>query len=245
MPADTQDADWESTNHGMWKELLKEKDQNWLGEAKSASLTPLEAKALHVIGLLVQIFNAASHLLRFGENRPYGDYYLHAYLLTCSAIELLARCQDGDSDLLDHPNATLERGFRAVGLDNIHVGLEGYVYNPSKLVALRNMAAHGQGVASVRGQSVPIFLHVELLDNFPVRLAAAYDAYSKEIFKSPDPAARKNLAHSGVEPVHYSPTSGQVFQSPIKYAYERIYGPKGTSAPSGALQNRDWQVYRG
>ena len=71
----------------------------------------------------------------------------------------------------------------------------------------------------------------------------AFDDYYKEIFDPTNSDARRNLAGSGVEPVLYSESSGQVFLSPIKYAYERIYLPQ--ELPSRILKYTDWQVYQG
>jgi hypothetical protein len=245
LPHDTQPVDWQPRNLQLWNNLLKSADASLLGSAHAIGLAPLEAKALHVFGLLAQAFEAAGHLLHSGRDKAYGDYYLHAYLLACSTVELLARCKAGDQDLTINTNAALESGLKAVGLDEIHVGLEGYVYDPQRLVALRNLAAHGQGIASVRGRSISVFLHVELLDHFPERLMRAFDDYYDDIFRSADAGARKRLAVSGVEPVLYSSRSGQVFRSPIKYAYERIYS---IGSPSKALRYNtytDWQVYKG
>ena len=245
LPSDTQNSDWGYDNLQMWNnaDLLQLKGRGATGTPYALQLTPLDAKALHVLGLLVRTFDAAGRLLYFGERGPYGDYYLHAFLLACSIIELLTRCRNGDQNLIHCSNAALERGLREVGLNEIHVGLEGYVYNPEQLIALRNLAAHGQGVASVRGRSIPVFLHVELLDHFPERLMQAFNDYYNKLFDPTNSNARRNLAGSGVEPVLYSERSGQVFLSPIKYAYERIYLPQ--KLPNKVLKYTDWQVYKG
>jgi hypothetical protein len=134
---------------------------------------------------------------------------------------------------------TLREGFRIVGLERVGTGVE--EYDLDKLVALRNLAAHGQGIASSRGSSIDVVLHVELLNGFPQRLAGAFDDYYLDLFSSPDPETRKNLARAGVEPVLYSGMSGQVFISAIKDAYDGICLPQ--RRPSEVLKHTDWQVY--
>jgi len=245
LPRDTQNSDWPQDNLQMWSnlDLLQLQGTDPTGTSYTVQLAPLEAKALHVFGLLVRTFDAAGHLLYFGQAGPYGDYYLHAFLLACSLIELLTRCRNGDRNLIRNSNAALERGLAEVDLDEIHVGLKGYVYHPEQLVALRNLAAHGQGAASVRGRSIPVFLHVELLDHFPEHLIQSLDDYYNAVFDPVNPDARRNLASSGVEPVLYSERSGQVFPSPMRYTYERIYLPQ--ELPSRVLKYTDWQVYKG
>lgn len=88
-----------------------------MGTSYAVQLTPLDAKALHVFGLLVRTFDAAGHLFYFGETGPYGDYYLHAFLLACSTIELLARCRNGDQNLIHGSNQFRVKGiYKSKGL---------------------------------------------------------------------------------------------------------------------------------
>ncbi len=242
MPQDVTPTDWQPNNLAQWKDLLKTGGRDTFGSQLRTPLEPLEAKALHVFGLLAQTFNAAGHLLHFGREILFGDYYLHAFMLACSAIELLSRCNRGDKNLIGKSSEALAKGLTYVGLVRISVGLDGGVYTTDELVALRNLAAHGQGVASINWKTVQVFLHVELLDNFPTKLMQSFDRYYDEVFSSHNPDARKRLAVSGVEPVLYGEESVQVVRSPIRYAIERIY-PQGR--PSKALKHKCWQVYTG
>lgn len=238
FPTDTQNSEWDQNNLHVWSvpQVTKLND---------VQLLPLEAKALHVIGTLVRVFDSVSYLLYCGAmDRPYANYYLYAYLLACTAIELLGRCQTGEANI---GRSTLEPGLRNVGLDAVTVNIQrngqtsGYIYDENKLSALRNLAAHGQGVASAHGQRQDVLLHVELLNSFPSKLMTAFDDYYKELFESPNPQMRRKLAAAAVEPVLYSNGSGQVFISSIRYAYENIYLPG--KKPSQVLEHTDWQVY--
>jgi hypothetical protein len=238
FPADIDDREWEQVNLQMWG--VSEVTQ-WNG----VQLLPLEAKALHVIGTLVRIFDSVGYLLYCGpENRPYADFYLYAYLIACTAIELLGRCNTGERN---KTRSTLKRGLAIVGLETVIVNTwrngqpSTYTYDANKLSALRNLAAHGQGVASAGGLREDVLLHVELLDSFPAKLMVEFDRYYRELFDSSDPQMRRLLAVAAVEPVLYTKESGRVYVSPIDYAYENIYRPR--RKPSQVLKHTDWQVY--
>lgn len=238
FPTDIPNNEWNQDNLQKWS-------AHDVTNLNSVQLIPLEAKALHIIGTLVQIFNSVGYLLYSGDgSRSYANYYLYAYLLACTAIELIGRCRTGETSL---SRSTLEDGFNNIGITSITVNLNrngvpvGYTYDINKLVALRNLAAHGQGIASANRVSQDVLLHVELLDRFPEMLMTAYDSYYDDLFRSSDPTARRMLARSAVEPVLYSNESGQVYVSPINKAYKEIYqvGKK----PSQVLKYKDWQVY--
>jgi hypothetical protein len=239
FPTDVLDNEWgDQDNLQMWRAPQ-------VTQLNGIQLLPLEAKALHVIGTLVRVFNSVGYLLYCGSrNRPYADYYLYAYLLACTTIELLGRCQTGEANIR---RSTLEPGLRNTGLGAITVNIQrngqpgDYTYGEDRLSALRNLAAHGQGVASAHGQRQDVLLHVELLDVFPDRLMAAFDDYYEELFESPNPQMRRMLANAAVDPVLYSNESGQIYISPIRYAYENIYQPG--RRPSQVLEHTDWQVY--
>jgi hypothetical protein len=238
FPSDVQNNEWNHDNLQVWSDPQ-------VTNLAGLQLAPLEAKALHVVGTLVQVFNSVGYVLYCGQQgRPYADYYLYAYLLACTAIEFLGRCQDGEQSIT---RSTLRCGLENVGLQTVTVNVRrggkpsAYVYNEDMLVALRNLAAHGQAVASAGGRRQKVILHVELLDSFPGKLAAAFDSYYTDLFQSAARQMRRMLALAAVEPVLYSDESGQVYVSPIKYAYKRIYQPG--KQPSEVLMHTDWQVY--
>jgi len=238
FPNDVSATEWEQANLQMWSEPK-------VINLYDGSLLPLEAKALHVVGTIVQILNAVGQLLYPStEARPYADYYLYAYLLACTAIELLGRCQTGYRGF----RSTLKEGLNKAGLETVTVNIvrngviTGYTYDADMLSALRNLVAHGQAIASEGGNRKDVILHVELLDTFPAKLAATLDGYYEDLFISADPTMRMHLAHTAVEPVLYSEEMGQVpYIPPIKVAYELIHqvGRK----PSQALTRTDWQLY--
>jgi len=169
FPDDVSESVWRASNLAMWQ------DSRITGLVGSG-LSPLEAKAWHVIGLLVRAFDAAGHLLYFVRDGrlfgPKANHYLHAYLVACSAIELLARCREGHEDFLGGrgssspgTNEALRRGFRITDLvnDDDILSTNEEDYTLDKLIALRNLAAHGMGVASARGRTrMDVFLHIEL-----------------------------------------------------------------------------------
>ena len=114
FPNDIPDSEWDPDNLQMWSEPR-------VANSNGLSLTPLQAKALHVIGTIVQILNAAGHLLYAGKDtRPYADYCLYAYMIACTAIELLGRCQTGEQSLT---RTTLEEGLKIAGLDTVTVNV--------------------------------------------------------------------------------------------------------------------------
>ena len=243
FPNDVNNGAWKATNLLMWQD-------NLITGLVSGGLSPLEAKAWHAIGLLVRAFDAAGHLLYFAKNGrlvgPKADFYLQTYLIACSAIELLARCREGHENFLKKPSKALKRGFQIVELvdSNYTLVTNEEEYTLEKLVALRNLGAHGMGVASESGEpTLDVFLHIELLDNFPQHLADAFDAYYRDLVDPSKPSVRKNLAKSGLEPVLYAERSGQAFISPIQYAYNKIVLPQ--KVPSDVLKYKDWQVYKG
>lgn len=205
-------------------------------------LTPLEAKALHVMGLMLQNFEAAGHLLHFEDQKMAANYYLQAFFLACTAIELLSYCKNGRENLLKDQNDGLKSGFQIVGLETIETNNK--IYEVEDLIALRNLAAHGQGVASAEGAVKAVFLDVELLDKFPDKLMKAFDDYYKLLFESKQKRWRRNLAKAGIHPVHYvnPENSGRAFHLPIRYAYRNLIAVK--RLPSQALITIDWQVYK-
>ncbi len=240
FPSDVSKSEWENEeNWSKWNNAQVTK----IG---GVQLLPLEAKSLHVIGSLVEIFDAASYLLYCGsKNKPYANYYGYAYLLACSAIELLGRCYNGTTNKI---KPTLKQGLKIVDIEKVDVNVlrNGewaiYEYNVTKLLALRNLIAHGQGVASAKRESQEVFFHVELLNSFPNKLTKAFDNYYENLFVSSNPPLRRQkLAKSAVEPVLYSNESGQVYRSPIELAYKHIYQPG--KKPSQVLRHTDWEVY--
>lgn len=239
FPVDVSDKEWNQDNLQRWRDPIVVNSEN-------VHLLPLEAKALHVIGTLVQILDSAGHLLYSSpdKRRPWANYCQYAYLLACSAIELLARCHNG---VTNPRKPTLKSGLRIVGLKEVDVNVKKdgewtiYTYDTTTLVALRNLIAHGQGVASAGDPVERIVLHVELLDSFPDKLSRALDDYYESIFESPDPRLRKQLAISRVEPTLYSVQSGQAYRSPVWDAYSRIY--QAGKKPSEVLKYTDWQIY--
>ncbi len=248
FPNDVNNRVWKPDNLTMWQD-------NRITGLVSDGLSSLEAKAWHAIGLLVRAFDAAGHLLCFARDGelsdPKANHYLHTYLIACSAIELLARCREGHENFLGRgsspgANEALKRGFRVVGLvdsnDTLVTNEEDYTLD--KLVALRNLGAHGMGVASVHGRiRLDVFLHIELLDNFAQHLADAFDAYYRDLIDPSEHSVRGNLARSGLQPVLYAERPGQAFISPMQYVYQNIVLPQ--RVPSDVLQHTDWQVYKG
>lgn len=254
LPNDVDNGIWDTGNLSLWQDSK-------VVNIADHKLLPLEAKALHAIGVLVRTFDAAGHLLYFIRDGhlsgPWANHYLNVYLIVCSAIELLARCKLGHRTLIGRdspdpgPNEALKEGFKLTELARWSDTYSEYVlstneetYTLDKLVALRNLAAHGQGVASARGNvQSDIFLHVELLDNFPQVLGQSFDNYYQDLFDTSQPIVRENLAKAGIQPVHYSERPGLAFVSPIKYAYDNIFVTQ--KMPSDVLMYKDWQVYKG
>lgn len=257
---DISDNEWGQENLWLWSQDRITNLNNYpqLQEGtrlKHLHITPLKAKAAHSIGLLVRTMNAASHLLYFEEREnkgPWANYYLYAYLLSCSALELLGRIYRGDPDLQVNSNTALSHGFEVSGLVSQNANGELVLqtneetYSLDHLVALRNLAAHGQGQASARRQVIrDLFLHIELLDHFGIRISQAIDVFYTSLCNPAEQTLRRQLALCGIEPVLYVgfDRPGQAFIEPIPFTYKNILEP-GTS-PSDQILNKDWQVYKG
>jgi hypothetical protein len=255
FPHDVSESGWNRDNLTKWQD-------NKISDSIGCKLSPLEAKTWHAIGLLVRTFDAAGHLLYFVRDGqlsgPEPIHYLHAYLIACSAIELLARCKGGHEDFIGGrgslsptTNEALKQGFKLANLVTWHADKGKHIlstneeqYTLDKLVALRNLAAHGMGVASISGKTrLDVFLHIELLDNFPRHLSDFFDASYRDLIDPSKYDVREKLAKSGLQPVLYAERPGQAFISPIRYAYEQIVSSQ--KMPSDVLQYTDWQVYKG
>lgn len=219
-----------------------------LDELKDSGITlePIQAQALHVMGLLFLNFESAGHSLCF-DCRLAANYYLQSYLLACTAIELLGRCKNGKNHR--DPQVNLKRGIDEVGLSTVPTNGQlpdgtYHTYTTDDLVALRNLAAHGQAVATVQRKHRDVILHIELLDSFPQKLLSAFAEFYEDLRNNK--SDRVLLADSGVEPVHYYYSgSGHAFLSPIKFAFRILKQHYEDSKDlETLLRYIDWQVYK-
>ncbi len=141
--------------------------------------TPVEIKALYVVGLVLEIGAGVDMLLRASDRVPRGDSiawrvftsgggYLPAYALFASGVELLGRCLTGNEEpkgkedlragfhYLAKPSRT-PRLSKIPGTTQV-VSTSRRSYTVQDLIDLRNYVAHGQSTTrrGARGRRIPL-----------------------------------------------------------------------------------------
>lgn len=224
----------------------------WVNEPSSP--TPIQAKALYVFGLMLRNIFAAEKLLTHPDGNLYADFFFEAYLMACTAIEVLGCClRAGKAD----PQDNLKEGFNkflkisdkepAYGEDPLVVNpsgseKEGYSYTVDELVHFRNFVAHGRKLSGWEVSShKTLHMHIEILDAFPRRFKQVLDEYHDELKSSKQ--AQKLLANAHIYP-HYLDDVGQnrLFMPPHYYAYKELV-EKGQK-PGDLITRPEWNVYK-
>ena len=202
--------------------------------------TAVEIKGFYVIGMLKDIFESVSCLLKALDGWP--NKYLPAFGVFASGIDLLGRCLIGnDTDRKSNDNLAV--GFyyliSPVAIPPLSITLpftnstivrrtNHYSYSIADLIAIRNYAAHGQATISKGLQSIDI----ELLDDFPRIISNAIEFFWHSLLSERECCIRLGKAKF----LPYSVRTG-----PLKAVMDEFQ--KGTSA--GELFSRlDWQVMK-
>jgi len=179
-------------------------------------LTLLDIKVLYVIGLLSDICDAVTCLLK---QNSYQQYYLPAFGVFSSGVELLGRCLTGWVE--DTQGTTLQMGFyylakpsndaiRKTNLEEIEntvvvtsnqpVGKNNSgQYTVRHLICLRNYSDHGQAIAKRTQDYISdLGYGYDLMDTLPHKLSDAIKVYLFGL-KSDDAICRK-LAQAKITP---------------------------------------------
>lgn len=139
---------------------------------------PITLKALYILGIIDDFCEAANTLLYTPKAWP--TFYLPAYGLVASGIELLGRSVHGEPADSGTVNTNFRHGFRYIqeatprpdlGPDDVIV-TNRHTYTISELIALRHFTLHGQATFRTDPD-----LNIELLDSFPTLIAAALEKY--------------------------------------------------------------------
>lgn len=178
--------------------------------------TPFETKAIYVFGMVRHLIESAGWALE--HTRPYS---FPAYLLVCSAVELLGRCvADVNEDPIKfqrglvrgleimietcpHCGVTNIRGRHSksswkADLDHVVVSAGGHDYTIGECKNLRNFMAHG--MASPKGE---LSLTPEFIGKFICAACRATDRYFEQL-RVPDPSEddlRLRLAKAEILPI--------------------------------------------
>jgi hypothetical protein len=166
----------------------KEQAQMWTILNKEiggpAGYFPLTIKAVYVTGIIREICMSVDILLKHAVSSDIT--YLPACSVFASAIELLGRCINGNStteksteDLatgfrwLARPTW---RGYQTVNRDDILIKTVFNQHTIRSLIALRNLAAHGQSMSEYIYD-----IDFEVLSRMPPLLANAIEGYWHEL----------------------------------------------------------------
>jgi hypothetical protein len=140
-------ADWQNASSS-WKNLNEDMGVD-------ASLTPLEIKALYLLGTMFNICESVSFLL---NERDFARQvsYIPAYGIYASGIELLGRAVQGEESSY---RSCLSYGLQWLckptlqdyincGSNTLVIGTDQRQYSIEELKYMRNYAAHGQAVST-------------------------------------------------------------------------------------------------
>jgi hypothetical protein len=173
--------------------------------ASGIQLSPFSAKALYVFGMMRHLLESAGWLLRHQS-----PFYISAYLLICSALEIFARCLRGDADPEDRQaTPRLKRGLEEIAKTQIGNDMDVVAVTPYRnytvqdCVNLRNFAAHGAGTP---GSGSDLTLDPLLLHKMLLQTCSAMDCYYMRFRDVSDTATavRDNLASAAILPLFRS-----------------------------------------
>jgi hypothetical protein len=146
---------------------------------------PLTVKAAYVIGIVHDISETVSTLLR--SSRAPESSYLPAYGVFASGIELIGRCVNGNCGS-SGSSKDLRTGFKWLvssavdAISSAEVVIETPLrrYSADDLEALRHFAAHGQATTKLNLQSIDF----DILKPMPLKVADGLERYWNELNRS-------------------------------------------------------------
>jgi hypothetical protein len=162
-------------------------------------LTPLEAKAVYVVGMVRHIVESSGWCL---THRPPLD--LAAFALGCEASELLGRAVRGGSTIASHVTEDLKSGLEFLVPADMPIAGTEASFTAEDVVELRHFATHG--AAATRAGGMPGLLDRALTIGLLNRVADGLVRWWRSC-RNDEANARKHLAHALIEPLW---TAGQV-----------------------------------
>jgi hypothetical protein len=166
-----------------WEKLNQEVGGN-------SDFYPLTIKAAYVIGVIHDLCESVSHLLKY-QNK--NTTYISAYGVFASGVELLGRCINGNSTTKDNTK-DLNTGFKwlansdiqTVSDSDVLVATSSFNYTIEMLMALRHYAAHGQATSRKTGSGTYQFGNIdfEILSKMPPLLADGLERYWSDLQQS-------------------------------------------------------------
>ncbi len=184
---------------------------------------PLTIKAAYVIGIIHDICESVTCLLRYPNSSQ--ATYIPAYGVFASGVEVLGRCIKGNSTMMNNVQ-DLKTGFRwlasslhtEVPDDHVLITTRSTCYTINMLTALRHFAAHGQATARGIGG-----IDHEILSLLRPRLADGLQRYWVELQTSEDLC--NNLASANIVAFRNWPVfkSWSLFEKNDRGVYESVY----------------------
>ena len=167
------------------------------------SLGPFIGKCLYVIGTIRHLMGAANKL--FPTDGEDYDYSLPAFILACSATELLGLCLLGHSKIKEgSATGRLNRGFKYIAKASLSKNpqelslFNGEKYKiPQELTNLRRFGVHG-----IAGSDTDLKISRELVGWLWGAIGNALDDYYDEL-KQDKPKIREHMARAYVKPLIY------------------------------------------
>jgi hypothetical protein len=153
----------------------------------NSAFYPLTVKAGYVIGVIYDICECVSHLLKYPGN--YQSVYIPAYGVFASGVEILGRCLRGNASF-KNADKDLKFGFKwlaswespqnytQVPQSCKLVRTSSREYTIQELMTLRHFAAHGQGRMgeSATGSDITS-IDSEILEKMPYLIKNGLEAY--------------------------------------------------------------------
>ncbi len=156
---------------------------------------PLTVKAAYVIGIIHDLCDSATLLLRHPAAKSIT--YIPAYGIFASGIDLLGRCLNGNTGT-SNTTRDLKTGFKWLVQSNHQQVLDNhtpittssYSHTIADLASLRHFAAHGQAQSSISN------IDYEILNHMPPLLASGLERYWSDLQQNDDLC--NNLAKANI-----------------------------------------------
>jgi hypothetical protein len=165
---------------------------------------PLTVKAMYVIGVIHDLCESVSYLLRHPNAK--ATTCIPAYGICASGIELLGRCINGNSTTSD-TTRDLKTGFkwlasspqRSIPDTHVLITTSSGSYTIAMLAALRHFAAHGQATTERTTTGYQFGnIDYEILGRMSPLIANGLERYWDQLIHSSDDELCDHLAQANV-----------------------------------------------
>lgn len=217
-----------------WEEEAKQWKEMNSRHVGNPSFYPLTIKAMYVIGVIYDIYECVTQLLKYPGN--YESIYIPAYGVFASGVEILGRCLTGNPNSKGS-SKDLKFGFKwlaswALPQDYTSIPksyplikTSSRQYTIEELINLRHFAAHGQGEMqeSTEGSKIAS-IDSEILERMPRLIKNSIETYWSRL------QSYKN--HQGSKKVSKEPWNKSADELCIKLAKAKV------------TPFRDWPAFR-